>query len=84
MATKVSVVKPQFDPARAFDHDVKSTGSPLETIAGVRAEVEVGVPRDTQYFRCSVQWGHHVTDSHLRVDSGLDGVTGEQCHAGFL
>ena len=50
----------------------------------MRAEVEMGVQFDTKDFWCSVQRGHRVTDSHLRVESGLVGVGGEQCHAGFL
>ena len=49
-----------------------------------RGEGEVGVQSDTQDFRSSVQWVHHVADSHLRVERGLEGIRGEQCHAGFL
>ena len=49
VTTKVSVVKPQFDSARAI-MTLKSPRSPLDTIACVRAEGEVGVQRDTQDF----------------------------------
>ena len=47
-----------------------SPQSPLDTIAGVRAEGEVGVHRDTQDFRGSVQRNHRVTNWHLRVECG--------------
>ena len=56
----------------------------LDTVAGAWAEGEVGVHRDTQDFRGSVQRGHHVADWHLRGYPGLVGVRGEQSHAGFL
>ena len=79
VASKVSVVKPQFDTARAF-----MTLRALDAIAGMRAECEVGVQRDTQNFRGSVQLTHHITNSHFRVESGLAGVESEQCHSGFL
>ena len=39
----------------------------------MRAESEVGVQRDTQDFRGSVQWDNHVADSHLKVESGSTG-----------
>ena len=48
------------------------------------SESEVGVQRDTNDLWGSVQRGHSVTDSHLMMESGLVGVRGEQCHAGFL
>ena len=48
------------------------------------AEGEVGVQRDTQDIRGSVQRSHHITDSHLKVESGLVGIGSEQGHAGFL
>ena len=50
----------------------------------MRAEGEVGAQRDTQDFRGPVQWRYCVTDSLLRVVSGLVGNGCEQGHAGFL
>ena len=50
----------------------------------MRAQGEVGVQRDTQDFKGSVQRSHCVADSHLRVESGLVGIGCEQGHAGFL
>ena len=62
---------------------VRDPRSSLNTVASVRPEGEVGVQRDTQDLRGSVQQGHRVANSHLRVESGLMGVKAEQCHAGF-
>ena len=73
VATKVSIMKPQLDPARAF-MTLKSPRSPFYTIVGVRAKGEVGAQSDTQDFRGSVQRSHRVTNSHLRVKTGLVGV----------
>ena len=74
-------MKPQFDPARAFM--MFCSGSLLNAITCMRAEGEVGVQRDTQDFRGSLQWCHQVANRHLRVEPGLVGVRGEHCHAGF-
>ena len=41
-------------------HDIESPRSPLDTIAVVRAEGEVGVQRHTQNFRGSVQRSHSI------------------------
>ena len=79
MATKVLVVKLQFNPARAF-----MTSRALYTIVSERSENEVGVQRDTRAFRGSVQRGHCVSDSHLRVEPGVVGIPSEQGQAGFL
>ena len=50
----------------------------------MRAKGEVGVQLDTQDFKGSVQRSHRITNSHLRVESGLVGIGSEQCHAKFL
>ena len=63
---------------------LKKHRNPIDGFERVRAQGEVAVQRDTHHFRGSVQQGHLVTDSHLREESGLVGVRGEQCHAGFL
>ena len=79
VATNVSVVKPQL----GF-HDIEGPRGTLDTIASVRAKGEVGVQRDTQGFRGPVQRSHCITDSHLRVESGLVGIGCEEVHSGFL
>ena len=68
-----------FDPAKAF-----TTLRALDTIAGVRAEGEVGIQCGTQDFTGSVQRNHCVADSHLRVESGLMIICCEQGDAEFL
>ena len=58
-------------------HDVQSPWGPLNTIASIGVKGEVGVQQDSQDFRGSVQWGHCVANSHLRVvftNSHLRGV----------
>ena len=65
-------------------HDIEGPRVPLDTVASVRAEGEVGVQRGTQEFWGPVQRIYCVTDSHLRVESGLVGIGCEQGHAGFL
>ena len=55
MASRVSVVKHQLDPGRAFKTLRALYRSSFDTIAGVRAEGEVAVLRDAQDFRGSVQ-----------------------------
>ena len=44
----------------------------------------MGVQRDTQDFNGFIQRSHSVTNSHLRMESGLLGAVSEQCHDGFL
>ena len=70
VATKVSVMKPRLDTASGF-HDVKGPQGTLDTVAGMRAKGEVGVHREPQDLRGSVQWGHLVSDMHLWVEPGL-------------
>ena len=53
--TKVSVMKPQFDPARAFMMTLRAPQGSLDTIACVRAVGEVCVQLDTLDFWGSVQ-----------------------------
>ena len=78
VATWVSVVNPQFDPAWAFmTLRALEDRSSLDTIAGVRAEGEASAQRDTQEFMGSVQRSHRVTNSHLRMDSELVAVGSE-------
>ena len=52
-------------------YDIEGPRSLPDTIVGMRAEGQVGVQRDTQGFRGSVQLSHWVADLHLRVESGL-------------
>ena len=40
-------------PSQGF-HDFKGSRGMLDTVAGVRAEGEVGIQRDSQDFRCTV------------------------------
>ena len=65
-------------------HNIEGPRGPLDIVAGMLAEGEVGVQRDTQDFRCPVQRSHCVANSHLRVESGLVGIGCEQGHAGFM
>ena len=75
MATRVLVVKSQLNPATAFmTLRALEVCSAQSLLASVRAEGEVGVQRDTLDFRGSVQRGHRVANSHLKVESGLVGV----------
>ena len=74
MATKVSVVQPQLDPAKAF----MTLRALVTRLTQSRAKSEAAVQRDTQDFMGSVQWGHLVSNSHLWVNPGLLGVLCEQ------
>ena len=83
VATEVSVVKPQLDPAKAF-MTLRAISRLTRHNRGGGAEGGVGIQRDFQDFKGSVQRGHLVTDSHLWVDPGQVGVRSEQSNAGFL
>ena len=72
VATKVTVVKRQLDKARGL-HNIEGPQGSLDTVAGIRAKGEVGVQRDSQDFRSSVQWGHLVANSHIRMETRTGG-----------
>ena len=76
VATRVSVQAKAFMTLRAL------LGS-IDKIARMRGKDEMGVQRDSQDFRSSIQRGHHVTDSHLWVEPGPVGIRGEQISLGF-
>ena len=57
-------------PSEGF-HNFKGPRGTLDTVASVMAEGEVGVQRDSQDFRGSVQRGHLISDMHLWVEPGL-------------
>ena len=59
-------------PSKGF-HDIEDPRGPLDTIAGVRAEGEVGVQRDTQDFRGS------VSAEPLSRQFALEGGVGDLC-----
>ena len=76
VATKVSVVKPQFDPSRAFmtlrafeacSTQSRAWGPKVKWVSSVTPKI-LGV---------HVQPSHHVTNSHFRVEVGLVGVGSE-------
>ena len=55
---------PPAQPSKSF-HNAEGPRSSLDTIAGVRAEGEVGIQRDTQDFRGSLLKGRLFANSHL-------------------
>ena len=77
VVTKISVVKPQLDPAMAFmtlrAHAARSTQS-----RAFWDEGEIGFQRATLGFWGSLQRDHLVIDSHLWLEPGLVDIRGEQ------